>query len=153
VKLRLCAIGRRLPGWLEDGVAEYVKRLPKQAALEVIALRASKKSTADAARTEEADRLLAKAAESHLIVALDERGSQWSTKQLASRMGQWRDESLSVALLIGGADGLAQECRDRAGCLWGLSNLTLPHGMARLLAVEQLYRGWSLLNNHPYHRG
>ena len=67
-------------------------------------------------------------------------------------MGDWRDESLNVAFLVGGADGLAQECRDRAGLLWGLSNLTLPHGLARLLAVEQIYRAWSLLNNHPYHR-
>jgi len=152
VKLKLCAIGKRLPGWLEDGVAEYVKRLPRQAALEVVALRASKKPTADAARAEEADRLLQKATDSQLIVALDERGDQWSTKQLARRMGDWRDESLNVALLVGGADGLAQECRDRAGLLWGLSNLTLPHGVARLLAVEQIYRAWSLLNNHPYHR-
>lgn len=152
MKLRLCAIGKRLPGWLEDGIAEYAKRLPKQAALEVIALRASKQPTADAARAEEARRLLAKTEGSQLIVALDERGDQWTTTQLAGRMGRWRDESLSVALLIGGPDGLDQECRDRAACLWGLSQLTLPHGMARLVAVEQLYRGWSLLNNHPYHR-
>jgi len=152
VKLRLCAIGKRLPGWLEEGIAEYAKRLPRQVAFEVVALRASKKPTADEARAEEAERLLAKSSDSQLIVALDERGTQWSTRQLASRLGSWRDDSLNVALLIGGADGLAQECRDRAGCLWGLSNLTLPHGMARLLAVEQLYRGWSLLNNHPYHR-
>lgn len=152
MKLRLCAIGKRLPGWYEDGIAEYAKRLPKQAALEIVALRASKKPTPDEARAEEADRLLAKTSDSQLIVALDERGTQWSTRQLAERMGGWRDDSLNVALLIGGADGLAQECRDRAGHLWGLSNLTLPHGMARLLAVEQLYRGWSLLNNHPYHR-
>jgi len=152
VKLKLCAIGKRLPGWLEEGVAEYVKRLPKQAALEVVSLRASKKPTADAARSEEADRLLQKTTDSQLIVALDERGDQWSTKQLAARMGSWRDDSLNVALLIGGADGLAQECRNRAGLLWGLSNLTLPHGLARLLAVEQIYRAWSLLNNHPYHR-
>jgi len=152
VKLRLCAIGRRLPGWLEEGVAEYAKRLPKQAALDVVALRASKKPTADEVRAEEADRLLSKTTSSQLIVALDERGTQWTTKQLAKRMGDWRDQSLSVAFLIGGADGLAQECRDKAGHLWGLSNLTLPHGVARLLAVEQIYRGWSLLNNHPYHR-
>ncbi len=152
MKLKLCAIGKRLPGWLEEGVAEYAKRLPRQAALEVVALRASKKPTADAARAEEADRLLQKANDSQLVVALDERGDQWSTKQLARQMGDWRDESLNVALLIGGADGLAQECRDRAGHLWGLSTLTLPHGLARLLAVEQIYRAWSLLNNHPYHR-
>ena len=152
MKLRLFAIGKRLPGWLEEGIAEYAKRLPRQAAFEVVALRASKKPTADEARAEEAGRLLAKSGDSQLIVALDERGTQWSTRQLASRLGHWRDDSLNVALLIGGADGLAQECRDRAGYLWGLSNLTLPHGMARLLAVEQLYRGWSLLNNHPYHR-
>jgi len=152
VKLRLCAIGKRLPGWLEDGCAQYVKRLPKQAALEVFALRASNRPTADEARTEEAGRLLGKAADCDVIVALDERGSQWSTRQLAARMGSWRDDSQTVGFLIGGDDGLAQECRDQAAHLWGLSKLTLPHGMARLLAVEQLYRGWSLLNNHPYHR-
>jgi len=130
VKMRLCAIGRRLPGWLEEGIADYVKRLPKQASA----------------------RLLAKVAGSDVVVALDERGQQWTTRDVAQRMGNWRDNGQSVALLIGGADGLAQECRDRAAHLWGLSNLTLPHGVARLLAAEQLYRGWSLLNNHPYHR-
>jgi len=152
VKMRLCAIGRRLPGWLEEGIADYVKRLPKQASLEVLALKASKKPTADEARAEEAARLLAKVAGSDVVVALDERGQQWTTRDVAQRMGNWRDNGQSVALLIGGADGLAQECRDRAAHLWGLSNLTLPHGVARLLAAEQLYRGWSLLNNHPYHR-
>lgn len=152
MKLRLCAIGKRLPGWLEEGIADYVKRLPRQASLEVLALKASKKPTADEARAEEAERLLAKVAGSDVVVALDERGQQWSTRDVAKRMGGWRDNGQTVALLIGGADGLAQECRDRAAHLWGLSNLTLPHGVARLLAAEQLYRGWSLLNNHPYHR-
>jgi 23S rRNA (pseudouridine1915-N3)-methyltransferase len=152
VKLRLCAIGRRLPGWLEEGVADYVKRLPKQASLEVLALKASKKPTADEARAEEAKRLLAKAAGSDVVVALDERGQQWSTRDVARRMAGWRDNGQTVSVLIGGADGLAQECRDHAAHLWGLSNLTLPHGVARLLAAEQLYRSWSLLNNHPYHR-
>lgn len=152
MKLRLCAIGKRLPSWLEEGIADYVKRLPKQASLEVLALKASKKPTADEARAEEAERLLAKAAGSDVVVALDERGHQWSTRDVAKRMSDWRDNGQTVALLIGGADGLAQECRDRAAHLWGLSNLTLPHGVARLLAAEQLYRGWSLLNNHPYHR-
>ncbi len=152
MKLRLCAIGKRLPSWLEEGIADYVKRLPKQASLEVLALKASKKPTADEARAEEAERLLAKAAGSDVVVALDERGLQWSTRDVAKRMSDWRDNGQTVALLIGGADGLAQECRDRAAHLWGLSNLTLPHGVARLLAAEQLYRGWSLLNNHPYHR-
>ena len=150
--MRLCAIGKRLPGWLEEGIADYVKRLPKQASLEVLALKASKKPTADEARSEEAERLLAKIEGSDVVVALDERGQQWTTRDVAKRMGNWRDNGQSVALLIGGADGLAQECRDRAAHLWGLSNLTLPHGVARLLAAEQLYRGWSLLNNHPYHR-
>lgn len=152
MKLRLCAIGKRLPGWLEEGIADYVKRLPKQASLEVLALKASKKPTADAARAEEAERLLAKAMGSDVVVALDERGQQWSTRDVATRMSTWRDNGQTVTLLIGGADGLAQECRDRAAHLWGLSNLTLPHGVARLLVAEQLYRGWSLLNNHPYHR-
>lgn len=150
--MRLCAIGKRLPGWLEEGIADYVKRLPKQASLEVLALKASTKPTADEARAEEAERLLAKAAGSDVVVALDERGEQWSTRDVAKRMGDWRDNGQNIALLIGGADGLAQQCRDRAAHMWGLSQLTLPHGVARLLAAEQLYRGWSLLNNHPYHR-
>ena len=152
MKLRLCAIGRRLPDWLEAGVAEYAKRLPKQAALEVLALRASTRPGAAEARAEEAERLLARASGSEILVALDERGAQWSTRDLARRMREWRDNSQSVALLIGGAEGLAPECKERATHLWGLSNLTLPHGIARLLVAEQLYRGWSLLNNHPYHR-
>ena len=86
-------------------------------------------------------------------MALDETGKQWDTRALATQLEGWHADGSRVAFLIGGAEGLAQNVRDRAQHIWGLSKLTLPHGLARVVVVEQLYRAWSLVNNHPYHRG
>ncbi len=155
MRLRILAIGKRLPDWLEAGIGEYAKRLPKQYPLEVVTLRvpAATSATAQQSRMVEAEALLSRVSTDEVVVALDERGDQWTTRELAVKLTGWRDDSRNVALLIGGAEGLAQQVRDSAQHLWGLSRLTLPHGLARLVVAEQIYRGWTLMNNHPYHRG
>ena len=151
--MRLLAVGKRLPDWLEQGVAEYTKRLPRQAALEIVPVKPSTGGNPDQVRAAEAERLLQAVNRDDVVVALDERGEQWTTRDLTARLGKWRDDGHNLALLIGGAEGLAPRCRERAQSVWGLSQLTLPHGVARLLVAEQIYRAWTLLTNHPYHRG
>ncbi len=86
------------------------------------------------------------------VIALDEHGRQWTTRQLADEMSDWRQQGTEVAMLVGGADGLDETCLARASRTWSLSSLTLPHALVRVVLAEQIYRAWSLLNNHPYHR-
>jgi 23S rRNA (pseudouridine1915-N3)-methyltransferase len=100
----------------------------------------------------EGERLLAAIPSGSRVIALDERGQEWNTVELAKRLTGWLQEGRDLSLLIGGPDGLDAACRDRAERLWSLSRLTLPHPLVRIVVAEQLYRAWSLLHHHPYHR-
>lgn len=155
MKIHLLAVGVRMPGWVKTGYAEYAGRLPRECLLNLVEIPTSKRGpNADVARLirAEGERLLTAApARSHLI-ALDERGREWSTAELAERLAGWLQEGRDLSLLIGGPDGLDAACRERAEQLWSLSRLTLPHPLARIVVAEQLYRAWSLLHHHPYHR-
>ncbi len=104
-------------------------------------------------RALEGERLLGRVGTRDVLIALDERGGLWSTADLAERLSDWRMQGNDVAFLIGGADGLADVCRDRADAVLSLSAMTLPHALVRVVLAEQLYRAWSLLSGHPYHRG
>jgi len=155
MQLQVIAIGRRMPSWVGEGVAEYATRLPAELGWEVIELPLGQRSrggAADRAVADEGERMLARVPEDAVAVALDERGDAWSSRKLAQHLGRWREENRTVALMIGGPDGLAPACRVRANTVWSLSALTLPHGLVRVVVAEQVYRAWSLLNNHPYHR-
>lgn len=155
MQLQIIAIGRRMPSWVGEGVAEYATRLPAELGWEVIELPLGPRprgAAADRAIADEGERMLARIADDAVVVALDERGDAWSSRKLAQQLGRWRDDSRKVALMIGGPDGLAPACRARANAVWSLSALTLPHGLVRVVVAEQVYRAWSLLNNHPYHR-
>src|SRR5687768_18291320 len=101
---------------------------------------------------DEGERMLAQVAAGAHVVALLENGKPWSTKELAAKLESWMQRGVPVALLVGGPDGLSPACTGRANERWSLSNLTLPHGLVRVIAAEALYRAWSLLENHPYHR-
>lgn len=153
MKLRVLAVGRRQPQWVEEAVLEYSKRMPKRSPIELVPVRPAGHGNQAQVRDAEADRLLGMLGTDDLVVALDETGKQWDTRVLANELAGWHADGSRVAFLIGGAEGLAQRVRDRAQHIWGLSKLTLPHGLARVVVVEQLYRAWSLVNNHPYHRG
>ena len=111
-----------------------------------------KGASAEVARREEGLRLLAALPKGAQLVALDERGTAWSTAQLARELAGWLGEGRDLALLIGGPEGLDEACRARADRLWSLSPLTFPHPLVRVILAEQLYRAWSLLGGHPYHR-
>ncbi|MHB0776984.1 23S rRNA (pseudouridine(1915)-N(3))-methyltransferase RlmH [Halomonas sp. WWR20] len=155
MKLRLLAVGTRMPTWVNQGVQEYRKRLPRDFALEIIEIAPGKRGkNADVARAiqDEGGRMLEKLREGERIIALDVTGKAWSTEQLASCADEWRHEGRDVALLVGGPDGLDPRVVARADQRWSLSALTLPHPLVRILLAEQLYRAWTLLSGHPYHR-
>ena len=155
MKIHLLAVGTRMPEWVEKGYAEYAGRLPRECALNLVEIPAGQRGqNPDIARIvrAEGERLLAAAPSGSRRIALDERGQEWSTMELAERLSGWLREGRDVSLLVGGPDGLDATCRDRAERLWSLSRLTLPHPLVRVVVAEQLYRAWSLLHNHPYHR-
>lgn len=155
MKLLIVSVGNKMPDWITAGFNEYAKRMPREAKIELAELkpepRTTGKTTAQIMEAE-AQRILAALPQSCLRIALDERGAQPTTRQLAAQMQDWLREGRDVAFIIGGADGLHESVKNSAQHLMALSALTLPHAMVRVLLAEQLYRAHSLLHNHPYHR-
>ena len=154
MKLRIISVGHKMPGWVETACAEYLKRMPREATVEIVEIKPDKRAQGKNSATvqeAEAKRIIEACGRDYLI-ALDERGAEVTTLQLAERMESWLGNGRDVALVIGGADGLHADIKSRADWLWSLSKLTLPHGMVRVLLAEQLYRAWTVINNHPYHR-
>ena len=155
MKLKILAVGTKMPDWVERGVNEYVKRMPRDMPVEFIELAPGprqKSSSVDKAIAQEGDRMLLKLREQDHVVALDVPGKRWDTPALSGHMEQWRSLGQDIALLIGGPDGLDARCLARANQSWSLSPLTLPHPLVRIILAEQLYRAWTLLAGHPYHR-
>ncbi len=158
--IRLISIGQRMPGWVNAGYAEYAKRLPASCRLDLVELepaRRTAKGTRSAAdleriRADEGERLLRAIPNGSLVLALDERGRAWSTAELARKLTGWLGDGRDVALLVGGPDGLAPACLQRAEQRWSLSALTFPHPLVRVILAEQIYRAWTLVQGHPYHR-
>ncbi|MCS2609403.1 23S rRNA (pseudouridine(1915)-N(3))-methyltransferase RlmH [Halomonas dongshanensis] len=155
MKIRLLAVGTKMPAWVEEGVETYRKRLPRDFSLEIeeIALgQRGKNADVAKARAQEAQRIRDRLRGDEFIVALEVKGKAWTTEQLAFEAGEWRMLGRDVVLLVGGPDGLAPELSAMADRKWSLSALTLPHPLVRILLAEQLYRAWTLLVGHPYHR-
>ena len=154
MRLTLLAVGDKLPAWAEAATAEYLKRMPREARVDLVTVKPEKRAgqAADSLKQAEGARLLDKLPEGARLVALDEHGRQASTRELADLLARWRSSGRDVCLVIGGTDGLAPAVLEKAETTLALSRLTLPHALARVLLAEQLYRATSLLNNHPYHR-
>jgi 23S rRNA (pseudouridine1915-N3)-methyltransferase len=154
VKIRLVAVGTHMPAWVESGFADYATRLPRELKLELVEIPlAVRGKNADIARARQAEgeKLLERAGSAQLV-ALDERGESWSSTELGQQLKRWMQSGRDVALLVGGPDGHSPEVLQQAQARWSLSRLTLPHALVRVLLAEQVYRAWSLLANHPYHR-
>jgi 23S rRNA (pseudouridine1915-N3)-methyltransferase len=154
MRLTILAVGDKLPGWAEAATAEYLKRMPREARVEVVTVKPEKRAgqSPDGLKQAEAVRMQDKVPAGARLVALDEHGRQATTRELADLLARWMASGQDTCLAIGGADGLAPVILDRAETTLALSRLTLPHALARVLLAEQLYRAVSLLNNHPYHR-
>ncbi|HEX5538240.1 MAG TPA: 23S rRNA (pseudouridine(1915)-N(3))-methyltransferase RlmH [Methylophilaceae bacterium] len=154
MKLRILSVGHKMPDWVEAGCAEYLKRMPREMSVEIVEIKPDKRAAGkNAVQVQEAEgkRILDAVGRDYLI-ALDERGQQATTLQLAERMQAWLAGGRDISLAIGGADGLHHDVKTRADWLWSLSQLTMPHGMVRVMLAEQLYRAHSVISNHPYHR-
>jgi 23S rRNA (pseudouridine1915-N3)-methyltransferase len=155
VQIDLIAVGKRMPSWIEAGVKEYEKRLPKNINFKIIEITPAirgKNNSADNYKQKEEENINAALSKDSLIFVLDENGKPISSQLLANKLQTWNDEQQHISLIIGGADGLSDAIKKKANQLWSLSKMTLPHGLVRVMVVEQIYRAWSITQNHPYHR-
>ncbi len=149
MKIRLIAVGDKPRSWVREGFDHYARRLPSQAALELIQIPTARARTPAL----QAEKILAALSPRDWVVALDEQGAACDTHAMATKLQTWQLQARDVAILIGGADGLDSSCLARADETLSLSTLTFPHELVRVIVAEQLYRAWSILSGHPYHRG
>jgi 23S rRNA (pseudouridine1915-N3)-methyltransferase len=155
MQLVIAAVGHKMPDWIESGFAEYAKRMPPECRIvlkEIKPVDRTPGKTTEIIMALERSRIEAVIPKGSRIIALDERGKDWTTVQLAQSLTQWQQDGRDVTFAIGGADGLDPGFKAQADMLLRVSSLTLPHGMVRVLLAEQLYRAWSITQNHPYHR-
>ncbi len=155
MQIQLISVGNKMPRWVEQGYNEYAKRLPRECELILKEIPAGKRGkNADTNRIirDEGVKMLAAIPDRAHIVTLDVIGKTWSTPDLSANLKNWLENGQPVALLVGGPEGLADSVKQKARQSWSLSKLTFPHPLVRVIVAEQLYRAWSLLNNHPYHR-
>jgi 23S rRNA (pseudouridine1915-N3)-methyltransferase len=151
----LIAVGKRMPAWIRTGHEEYAKRFPPECRLHLIEIEASKRGKnfpIDRMLHEEGQRMLNAIPKNSFVVALEIHGKQWDTQKLSEQFRYWQQHGRDVVFLIGGPEGLSPACLARAEQRWSLSLLTLPHPLVRVIVAEQLYRAYSLLQGHPYHR-
>ena len=155
MQLKVAAVGQRMPTWVNDAWHEYARRFPRSVRLELIEIptpRRGKNADIERIKAGEGAGLMAATAGDVLRIALEIEGKPWSTAELAENLEQWMAGGRDVAFVIGGPDGLSEECLASVDSRWSLGPLTLPHPLCRVMVAEQLYRAWSIVNHHPYHR-
>lgn len=154
MRIRIITGGGRQTGWIREGCQMYAKRLPRELAPEILQIKQARRQHGQRLSTRKrASALLSRVQTNDLLVALDENGRQFTSSALAEQLRSWLASGRRLVIMVGGADGLDSACINRADLLWSLSSLTFPHQLATLLVVEQIYRAWTLLSGHPYHRG
>lgn len=155
MNIRLLAVGGKMPAWVNTGFNEYAKRLPRDCAIDLVELplgHRGKNSNKKNAMEQEAQIILKSLRPQEHVIVLDVDGQSWSTEHLSEQMSNWRMQGQDVALIVGGPNGLTNEIRALGKQRWSLSPLTLPHPLVRVMLAEQLYRAWSILAGHPYHK-
>ncbi len=155
MKIYLLAVGTKMPAWVTQGFEEYAMRMPAKCSLhlkEIAAEKRAKNSNLASIKEKEASKLKSAIPAHCRVVALDVKGQCWSTEKLATRLQDWMMGGQDVALLVGGPDGLTHEILTLAQETWSLSKLTFPHPLVRVILAEQLYRAYTITENHPYHR-
>lgn len=158
MNIHLLAIGTKMPDWVNSGYAQYANRLSGKGCKahlslkEIPAERRVKNSDIKRLCEKESSKLIKEIPPGSHVVALDVQGQPWSTEKLASHMENWMMSGKPVALLVGGPEGMSRTCVQQADQVWSLSPLTFPHPLVRVILAEQLYRAWSIIENHPYHR-
>jgi len=146
MRLTIIAVGHKMPEWVATATQDYLKRMPPDSSIDL------KELKPDLSPAKEAIKIAAAIPKGSRVIALDERGKDQTTQNIATQLAGWRQEGFDITFLIGGADGLDPALKNSAQAMWRLSSLTLPHAMARVLLIEQLYRAWTILQGHPYHR-
>lgn len=155
MRISVIAVGTRMPAWVEQGITEYTRRLPRELQLvwrEIPLARRGRDVAVASVCAAEGEQMLKAIPAGERVIALDMRGKRVSTEELARQLAAWQMSGDNYNLLIGGPDGLSAACLARADLCWSLSDLTLPHPLVRVLLAEQLYRAWTITVNHPYHR-
>ncbi|NQW85066.1 MAG: 23S rRNA (pseudouridine(1915)-N(3))-methyltransferase RlmH [Alcaligenaceae bacterium] len=155
MKITIIAVGAKMPSWVDTAWDDYAKRLPADWSLQLKEIKPEPRTsgkTASQLMAAEAKRIQSAIPEQAVRIALDEHGKELSTEKFAQVLQTWQDNSQSLALLIGGPDGLDPALKTTCSGLIRLSSLTMPHPLVRVVLIEQLYRAWSILTNHPYHR-
>lgn len=155
LQIRFITISNKPPAWISEGFHEYAKRLSSTCSFELIEIPVEKRNKQKNMQPfieREGQKILAAIKPGNTVIALEVQGKLWSTEDLSLRLQSWLQEGKNIDFIIGGPDGLAPACLERAQIKWSLSPLTLPHLMVRILVAEQLYRAWSILQNHPYHK-
>lgn len=155
MQINLISVGNKMPAWVQQGFDEYGKRMPKECDLVLKEIAPGKRGkNSDVARItrDEGERMIAAIPPRGHVVTLDIPGKPWTTPDLSIAMKRWMESGQNVALMVGGPEGLSDSVRDIARESWSLSKLTFPHPLVRIVVAEQLYRAWSILNHHPYHR-
>lgn len=155
MKLRVASIGQRMPAWVEQGWAEYARRMPAELALELREIplqKRPKNPDLERLKRREGEALLQAVSPGFRVIALDGRGRPWTSIELARRLEHWMADGRHCGFLIGGPDGLDRACLDAADETWSLGPMTLPHALVRVIIAEALYRAWTITCNHPYHR-
>jgi 23S rRNA (pseudouridine1915-N3)-methyltransferase len=155
MQIHLIAVGTRMPAWIAQGYEDYARRLPRECSLRLVEIplgRRSRTHPSAQAVEEEGRRMLSAIPERCLVVAMEVGGRSWDTPALAARLQEWLLSGRDIVLLVGGPDGLSRDCLQRADLRWSLSALTLPHALVRVVLAEQLYRAWTIISGHPYHR-
>ena len=155
MRLRVLAIGQKMPAWVDQGVEEYARRMPREISVEWLDIPPAKRgsATAEKYRVQEAEAIKAKLSGKDYVVALDIGGKAVSTELIAERFDQWQMQGEQISIVIGGPDGLHPHILKGAKERWSLGQITLPHPLVRVILAEQLYRAWSVQAGHPYHRG
>lgn len=154
MRLLVAAIGQKMPAWVDQGVLEYQKRFPRHLNFEIRALPLPSRQTGQTLQQlqHKETKSLLQASTGCFRIALDEKGKQWTTRELAERLEDWQMQGKDIAFLIGGPDGLGLDCLQACQQKWSLGLLTMPHSLVRVMLAEQLYRAWTITTNHPYHR-
>ena len=155
MQIDLIAVGNRMPGWVELACKEYEKRLPKNIHFKLIEITPAtrgKNNSVNNFKKQEQDKIENCLDIRSVKIALDENGKSISSHSLSTHLQTWIDDNQHISFIIGGADGLSDDFKSNANQIWSLSEMTLPHGLARVMMMEQIYRAWTITQNHPYHR-
>jgi 23S rRNA (pseudouridine1915-N3)-methyltransferase len=155
MQIQIVSVGQKMPAWVDTVCADYIKRMPRELPIQITSIPLAHRKNNDVSKRpkqQESQQILKKLVPGSLNIALDEHGKQWSSIEWSQQLEHWMFEYPRVNLVIGGPDGLAEDCRAACAQTIALGKMTMPHALVRVVLVEQLYRAWTLLQGHPYHR-